>query len=97
MRHPDTGALLDGHITEKQAKMGNRYGPALLLMLAIGAMDWIWGRRVGLDIVGWTPTIIALAGRLWRSVNLLYIAGLHSYISRRVCVAAVRRLRIHCL
>jgi hypothetical protein len=61
MRHPDTGALLDGHITEKQAKMGNRYGPALLLMLAIGAMDWIWGRRVGLDIVGWTPTIIALA------------------------------------
>jgi ABC-type Mn2+/Zn2+ transport system permease subunit len=47
-------------MTEQQAEMGNRYGPTPIFILAIGAMDWIWGRRVGLSIVGWTPTVIAL-------------------------------------
>jgi hypothetical protein len=41
--------------------MGYRCGSPLALILAIGSIDWVWGRRVGLGIEGWTATITAVA------------------------------------
>jgi hypothetical protein len=50
--------------------MENGGRSALLLILAIGILDWTWSRRIGLGIVGWTPAVIAVTFCLF--INAFY-------------------------
>ena len=54
-------------------RTGIRTRLSFLAILAIGILDWIWTRRIGLSIVGWTRSVIAIA-------IFLLVKAFYSYV-----------------